>query len=235
MNGNLLWDEGETFLDGNGNGLHDAEAYDPLTTGYIADPNASNVFAPGGDLELEITLHPGAPGDAPTPGQYYAISLPAVNRGTPIPSNYRDDFSNCGPALVGPGDRCQVQAGSMLGPTNQIMRDLIAQDAGAFWDPASRQVAGSAFGPGESPRMLRFPVHDPRVPLTSAYSSLVTTKVIAFFMERMPGSAMVQGRFLRTTGDGEVCPAGTPIAGWVVACATPATSMTWGRMKGIYR
>ena len=46
VNSNRLYDPGDSFEDQNGNGVYDAELYDPLTTGYD----------PGGDLGLEITL-----------------------------------------------------------------------------------------------------------------------------------------------------------------------------------
>ena len=237
-NGNSLWDEGEAFVDKNGNGIFDSEAYDPLNTGYIADANPSNLFAPQGDVGLVITLHPGSAGNAPVPGQYYSIDLPAINRGVPVAGSdpYRENFAACNPALVGPGDACQIEPGLLSGSTNQAFRDLIAQDPGAYWDPATKAVAGSAFLPGASPRILRFPIHDPRIAIFSGlWHNVVVTKVAAFFMEAAVGYAQVQGRIMHSTGEGVVCAGGASNAGFVIMCATPATPMSWGRVKGIYR
>ena len=237
-NGNSLHDDGESFEDKNLNGIFDSEAYGPLTTGYIADANPSNPFAPQGDLGLVITLHPGLPGDAPNPGQYLSIDLPAINRGTPLAGSepYGANFDECNPTVVGPGDACQIEPGRLSGPTNTAFHELIAQDPDAYWDPVSKSIAGSAFGPGASPRILRFPIHDPRIAISSGLShSVLVTKVVAFFMEATLGSAQVQGRFMRSAGEGEVCVGGSSSAGFVIACATPATPMSWGRVKGIYR
>ena len=123
----------------------------------------------------------------------------------------------------------------MSGPANQEMRDLIAQDPNAYWDPATSSVQGSVFPPGESPRILRIPKHDPRIPLAWGGNRLVVTGVLAFFMEQMTGSAAVQGRLLRANGLGETCAGGSTNGGFVIACATPAAKTTWGRIKGAYR
>lgn len=236
-NSNGVYDSGETFSDQNGNGVFDAEAYDPLNTGYIADANPSNPLAPGGDAGLVLTLHLGSPGNAPAPGQYLTIDLPAINRGAPVAGSepYRENFAQCNPSLVGPGDACQTEPGGLSGATNFAFHDLIAQDPDAYWDPVSKSVAGSAFGPDASPRILRFPIHDPRVALASGMTGLVVTKVVAFFMEAIAGSAAVQGRLMRASGEGEICSGGNSNAGFIVACATPATPTSWGRVKDIYR
>src|SRR5207237_6678987 len=128
-----------------------------------------------------------------------------VNRGTPIinSDDYRDRWADCQLDLVGAGDVCAVQPGSLVSPTNQVMRDAIAQDPDAYWDAVSSSVQGSQFA--QSPRIIFFPVHDPRVPL-SAVSQLRVTKIIAFFMEQMTGNARVRGRFLRAIGTGQACP-----------------------------
>jgi hypothetical protein len=128
-----------------------------------------------------------------------------------------------------------MEPGLMTSPTNQILHDLLAQDPGAYWDPVTLQVAGSAFPAGASPRILRIPVHDPRIAVASGSAAVVVTKIAAFFMEQITGFAEVQGRFLRASGDGIVCAGGVPNAGFVITCATPARTTTWGHMKGLYR
>ena len=222
INANGIYDPGDGYEDSNANGTYDAEAYDPLTIGYNT----------GSDLGLEITLHASST-TSPSAGQYYPIALPAVNRGTPIPSPdvYRDNWSSCGSDLLGAGDRCALFAGSLVSPTNSAMRDVIATDPDAYWDPVTLTVKGSQFT--QSPRIIFFPVHDPRVPVLSGAPRLQVTKIVAFFMEQMEGNAEVRGRFLRAIGAGETCP--TAGDGFVVECPTPARSATWGQVKNLYR
>jgi hypothetical protein len=65
--------------------------------------------------------------------------------------------------------------------------------------------------------------------------SLFVTKVVAFFMEQMEGNAEVRGKFLRVTMPGAVCGDAAHAAGFVVACPTPASVTSWGRIKDTYR
>jgi len=229
-NANGLWDPGEDYTDGNANAIYDAEAYHSLLTGYIPLPYPGNLLAPDGDLGLQITLQPGSP-SIPAPGQYVAIDFPALNRGTPVSGSaeYSNNWATCNPAIIGGGDVCQIEPGGMLGPTNQAMRDIIALDPGAYWDPGTSTVLGSAFG--QSPRIIMIPLTDPRVPMTRGTAAI--TKVIAFFMEQMVGNAAVQGRLTTALGSGQSC--ATAGDGFVLECPTSATPMTWGRVKGIYR
>jgi hypothetical protein len=233
-NGNGLWDEGETFDDSNGNGAYDAEAYDPLLTGYVADPYPGNQLAPSGDVGLVLTLR--ASNDSrPTPGLYYFVDLPPINRGTPITGGpeFRENFDSCNSALAGRGDLLQLEPGNLLTQADQAMRGIMAEDPDAYWDAVSQQVLGSQFQ--SSPRIIFLPIHDPRIPIRLSFQAVVVTKVAAFFMEAMTGTAQVSGRFVRASGEGEICSGGGSNAGFVIACPTPATSTSWGRVKGIYR
>jgi hypothetical protein len=231
VNGNGLYDPGDGYLDGNANGVYDSEAFDALGTGYVADPGA---FNPVGDLGLEITLKASV-SLRPSPGQFLAIDLPPVNRGTPVTGGdpYRENIAACNAALVASGDRLQIESSSMVGPTNQGMRDLIAQDPDAYWDPISQSVQGSKFT--LSPRVIFLPIHDPRLPITSASNTLKVTKVVAFFMEQMEGNAEVRGRFLRVVTAGEICSQPGDGAGFLYTCPTPARGTSWGRVKDHYR
>ena len=217
QNGNSLWDPGEPFSDKNGNGQYDHEAYNSLLTGYIPDPYPGNVLSPNGDLGLELTLHPGNPADAPVPGQYYSVDLPPLNRGNPITGGdqYRENIADCNPASVWPGDWLQTEPGLMVGPTNQGMRDLIAQDPDAYWDPITQSVQGSKFQ--ISPRIILIPIHDPRIPIASGRNNVQVTKIAAFFMEQMEGNAEVRGRFLKVRNPGEPCVAGAGGGGGAVS------------------
>jgi len=208
VNGNGLYDPGDGYTDGNANGQYDAENYNSLLTGYIPDPYPGNYLSPSGDLGLELTLKANN-GSAPAPGQYYAIDLPPVNRGTPVTGGdeYRENIARCNQATVWPGDWLQPEPGNMVGPTNQGMRDLIAQDPGAYWDNITQSVQGSVFP--ISPRIVLIPIYDPRIPLNSGrQKDIQVVKVAAFFMEQMEGNAEVRGRFLKVRQPGEPCVAG---------------------------
>ena len=208
VNGNGLYDPGDSYTDGNANGQYDAENYNSLLTGYIPDPYPGNYLSPSGDLGLELTLKANN-GSNPAPGQYQAIDLPPVNRGTPITGadEYRENIANCNPATVWPGDWLQPETGNMVGPTNQGMRDLIAQDPNAYWDDITQSVQGSVFP--ISPRIVLIPIFDPRIPLNPGRQSDVqVVKVAAFFMEQMEGNAEVRGKFLKVRQPGEPCVAG---------------------------
>jgi len=233
VNGNGIWDPGEPYVDGNNNGKFDAEAYGPLTTGYIADPTAGNTLAPLGDLGLVITLYP-AGSSAPTPWQYQPVAFPPGNKGAPVVSSadFENNWANCSASVIEPADWLQLQPGLLTGPTNQFMRDLIAQDPNAYWDPISQSVQGSAFA--LSPRVNFVVAYDPRIPVTSGRMTVTAAKVIPVFMEQMTGSAQVAVRFLRVATSGFTC-TGSSAGGFFYECATPATRASWGHVKATYR
>lgn len=218
INGNGIYDRGDGYTDGNGNGQYDAENYNDVLTGYIPDPYPGNYLSPLGDLGLELTLK--ADNDSkPTPGQYHAIDLPPLNRGTPITGadEYRRNIMDCNVASVWPGDHLQLEPGNMTGPTAQGMRELIAKDPDAYWDPITQSVQDSDFE--VSPRIVLIPVHDPRIPIESGRNYVQVVKIVAFFMERMTGNDEVKGRFLKVRNPGEPCVAGSGGSG--------ATSFTY--------
>ena len=210
VNGNGIYDPGDSYDDLNGNGQYDSEAYNQVLTGYIPDPYPGNFLSPGGDLGLELTLKSGSPSavQPPAPGEYWPVDLPPLNRGTPITGGdeYRDNIAACNAAQVYPGDWLQTETGMMAGPTNQGMRDLIAQDPDAYWDPITQSVQNSKFQ--ISPRIVLIPIHDPRIWTQSGNAKVQVTKVAAFFMEQMEGTGDVRGRFLKVRNPGEPCVAG---------------------------
>jgi hypothetical protein len=223
-NGNGFWDPGESYTDGNSNGAYDAEAYNSLLTGYIPLPYPGNLLAPDGDQGRAITLQP-AKSASPGVGEYFALDF-APGGGGP---SYADNWAACNPASIGAGDVLALLSSNPVGPTNQAMRALIALDPGAYWDAGTSTVQGSAFA--QSPRIIMIPLLDPRVPTTRGTAAI--TKVIAFFMEQMVGNAEVEGRLTTALGSGQSCAMAGD--GFVLACPTPATTVTWGRVKGIYR
>lgn len=212
LNGNRLWDPGEVYVDLNLNARYDEEAYHPALTGYGPDPVPGNYLSPNGDIGLELVLHPYQGGAAtPEPGQYWSVDLPPVNKvpdGNPPTGGdeYRENIAECNPTAIERGDWLQVKPGGMVGPTNQGMRDLIAQDPNAYWDDSTQSVQNSNFG--VSPRIVLIPLHDPRIPIVPGRTTIQVTKVAAFFMEQMVGSAEVRGRFLKVRAAGSTCPDG---------------------------
>ena len=236
---NGRWDPGESFADDNGNGQYDAEAYHPSLTGYGARPVPGNFLSPSGDLGLALTLYAGNPStsDPSRPGQYYSIDLPPINKGTPISGSdqYAWNIRNCNSTLLEKGDWLATEPSLLTGPTNQGMQELIAQDPDAEWDAATQTVINSNFE--LSPRVVFFTVHDPRIAIVSGRKQLQVVKIVAYFMERMTGQAMVQGRFVRAlapSGSGTPCIDGGA-GGFIVDCPVPATESTWGRVKATYR
>jgi len=201
------WEPGESYFDDNGNGRYDSENYHPSLTGYGPDPVPGNFLSPDGDLGLELTLHAGNPStsDPPAPGQYYSVDLPPINKGTPITGGdeYRENIAECNPVSIEKGDWLQTEPGLKTGPTNQGMRDLIAQDPDAEWDPSTQSVVNSDFA--VSPRIVLIPIHDPRIPVISGRKQVQVVKVAAFFMERMTGPAEVRGHFLKVRAPGAPC------------------------------
>ncbi len=201
------WERGEAYVDDNGNGDYDAENYHPSLTGYGPDPVPGNFLSPEGDLGLELTLHAGNPSssDPPSPGQFFSVALPPINKGTPIPGGdeYRENIARCNQSSIEKGDWLATEPGLMTGPTNQGMRDLIAQDPDAEWDDATQSVINSDFP--VSPRIVLIPIHDPRIPVRSGRKEVQVVKVAAFFMERMTGPAEVRGHFLKVRHPGAPC------------------------------
>lgn len=222
-NQNRHYDLGESFTDSNGNGVYDQEYFDPIVTGYNADPTTPANILNGnlGDVGLVLVLKANK-GSRPAPGQYFPIDFPPVNKGDPISgaSQYRANIAGCNTVNgvgVDPGDELVLEPGNMIGPTNQGMRDLIALDPEAHWDPTTRSVVGSSFT--ISPRVVFLPVHDPRVPIVSGRRSVIVSKVVAFFIEEMVGNGEVRGRFLKTPGPGEPCEGTQYSAGFVTRLA----------------
>jgi hypothetical protein len=238
-NGNRLYDIGESYLDGNGNGACDVEFYDPQSTGYVGAAVPGHLLSPAGDSGLELVLHYDSGSGLPVPDQYLSVAFPPVNKGAPSQdeSAYRANIGNCNETVIEPGDWLRLYTAGLVGPTNQGMSDLIAQDPDATWDSSTGSVQNSGFT--LSPRVVFLPVYDPRFSLSAgSVPELPVVKIVAFFMERMTGPAEVRGKLLRTTTPAHVvaasCPAGS-VPGFLVECAVPASRASWGRVKGTYR
>ena len=93
----------------------------------------------------------------------------------------------------------------MVGPTNQGVDDLIAQDPGAYWEdsPGCNCVRNSNPRYKISPRVFPIPVFDPVFwvdgKMNSRNATIQVANVIGFFVTRRAGNE-VYGRITPITG-----------------------------------
>jgi Flp pilus assembly protein TadG len=199
------WSIPDRWDDANNNGAYDeGEYYDPIATGYQVPV----------DVGADIVLKVGNPQEAIEPGVFFPVNFPPLNYESgedPLEGAnwYETWIAECTPYLVNVGDQLQIEPGNMVGPTRHGMEELIAQDPGAYWDPASKTVKGSAYG--LSPRIGLIPFFDPTLPPgTGRHSGVVTVvKLGAFFIESIGPGSQVNGRFIQITTQGTPCPGGT--------------------------
>src|SRR3990172_669194 len=168
------------------------DEYEPVTTGYRYPA----------DHWLQVTLKVGSPQAALTPGFFYAVDFPPLNRGTPATGgrDYRHNIATCGPGrFVDVGGQVQVEPGNMVGPTRLGTQALIDLDPGAFWNGTA--VAGSAFG-STSPRLIRIGFFDPRLPVVSGRTYVTVIKVGGFFIEGVVAGGDVVGYYTQVIAFG---------------------------------
>ncbi len=184
------------------------EPYDPNTTGYRVPD----------DVGATIILKYQAGGSTPKMGWYQPIRFGPVNRGGPDCSGadcYRTYISECEPYMVAIGDTMEFEMGNMVGPTRQGWDELYALDPGAYYNPSTGTVDGSAFE--TSPRMIKVAMYDPTVGVINSSTGgaekyAEVTKIGYLFIEAPPSGGSdvaVTARFVRYTSAGQPC-AGCP-------------------------
>lgn len=160
------------------------------------------------DFGTQVVLKFGDPTDTVVPGWFNPIDLPPVGQGSPEAgaSVYRERLADAGFCLrdfgtysVGPGSKIQVEPGNMVGPTRQGIKDLIAGDSAATWDPAKGVVNAAGEQNPHSPRIVRIPLYDPRLPITSGRNYLTVVKVASFFVESVDNKDNVRGRYIASS------------------------------------
>jgi len=197
------WSIPDRWDDANDNGLYDeGEYYDPSVTGYQLPM----------DLGAPIALKMGNPHQTIAHGIFFPVDFPPLDNEygeKPLTGGnwYEQWISDCTPYLVEVGDRLQLEPGNMAGPTKHGMEELIAQDPGAYWDPVSMKVKGSAYT--LSPRIGLIPFFDPTQPPSSGRNFVTVVKLGAFFIESIGPKSQVNGRFIQITTQGIPCPGGT--------------------------
>ena len=207
------WDPSKTFdlyltKGSNQNGgapLANPDVYvPPGQTGYTG-------YNPATDIGLEIALKNNNQNKV-SPSVYNPYDPPGSTGG----SDYRNNIANCNTTVLKLGDWLVPETGNMVGPTQQGVNDLIAEDPGAYWDTSCNCVKGSdpKYG-GQSPRIGRVPLYNPTVYGQGQQSGksgpqLQITNFLGFFIEQVDGGGTVWGRI-------------TPVSGLYDATAGPAT------------
>lgn len=171
-------------------------SYAPNGTGFTRESTALGGSDHGRYIVLKSSNGP-AGTDPLAPGWYHPVVInPAEGPGG---ANYRDNIATCDPTVIGPGTVLQVEPGAMVGPTAQGMRDLIALDPLATWNPdlygpGRGGVSGGCMATGAcavSPRLVAIPVFNPDTydaGRASGRVDITVVKVLGFFVDRMQGN-----------------------------------------------
>ncbi len=122
-------------------------------------------FTIANDYGTELLLKTGSPHDTINPGWFQPVRLPGNTGG----DDYRDDWTSCSGNTFSIGDYLPKENGNMIGPTQQGVSALIAQDPNATWNYTTKQVDNSCWengscvgnpGAKQSPRIVALPVFD---------------------------------------------------------------------------
>jgi hypothetical protein len=141
------------------------------------------------DVGIRVRLKPGNPNQALTAGWFFPIDLPLPGGPETGGDRYRENIARCNSLPVNIGDLLWTEPGNMIGPTNQGVTDLIAQDPGATWNGTA--VVGGAFGVNYSPRIVPIPIFNVEAyhfqDKTSGRFQVQVTNILGFFVEQMQG------------------------------------------------
>jgi Flp pilus assembly protein TadG len=199
------WTTSSTFdrYDNHGNVIPNADAYiEPGGTGYLGYDSTIDKGTP-------LTIRAGT-GNNIEPTMYNSWSMPSAIGG----DYYRENIDMCNPTVVGYRFIMTQEPGDMMGPTNQGIDDLIAQDPDAFWDTTTNSVHTTK---NPSPRVFPIPLYDPDFyqsgKVSGRNATLRVANWIGFFVEDRSGNN-IHGRI-------------TPILGVIDPNAGPAPAGTF--------
>jgi len=209
LNGDGFYDVGEAYDDANANGTYDSEIYGHLVTGFVLSPTPENVISPGGDLGLQITLLPSTSPDDENPGHYLSLQ------------------TDCAVFLS-----AERPNGADIRAIDAFLRNQIAADSSAVWDPFTKQVVGSRYC--ISPRLIPLPIYDPRVPLRDRHGMIQATKIFNVFLEAVVGKGSATIRIASFPAVASALCTTTSAAASRPLITTPAKA-TWGQLKASYR
>ena len=195
----------DAWDDTNANGTYDpgVDVYDPDVTGYNS--------AKGG---LALSIKPASLLLPITPGGYFQVDFPALNRGVPLSGNdwYQKWISECSPYTLFSADTLMLDSGISDGTTIRAFIDLINQDPTAYWDGTS------VISPyAKSPRVATMLAYNLTYPPQSG-SSVILAKFLSVFIESVGPSSQLNVRILDATSD-------VPV---------PTVPTTWGGLKRRY-
>jgi Flp pilus assembly protein TadG len=141
------------------------------------------------DVGTRVRMKSGNPSQALTAGWFFPIDLPIEGGPSTGGQRYSQNIATCNSLPVNIGDLVWTEPGNMIGPTNQGVSDLIAQDPGATWN--GTQVVGGAFGVNNSPRIVPIPIFNVDAyyfqDKTSGRFQVQITNILGFFVEQMQG------------------------------------------------
>jgi hypothetical protein len=156
------------------------------------------------DVGTRVTLKYGDPHDTVVPSQYSAVDFPPVGKGDPVTgaAEYKENIAGCtgsNTVLVELDDELYLEPGNMVGPTDQGLRKLLADDPYAHWDDATGSIVGSDYpDPLNSPRVGIVAFYDPRYPPTSGRNTLRVYQLGAVFIESLQNQGEIHARFINT-------------------------------------
>jgi hypothetical protein len=141
------------------------------------------------DVGTRVRMKSGNPSQALTAGWFFPIDLPLPGGPTTGGQRYRQNIASCNSLPVNIGDLLWTEPGNMIGPTNQGVSDLIAQDPGATWN--GTDVVGGLYGANNSPRIVPIPIFNVDAyyfqDKTSGRFQVQVTNILGFFVEQMQG------------------------------------------------
>jgi hypothetical protein len=213
-NHNRIWDRGETWKLGD----HPGDTYEKFTgpdgraseTGYGSAWRNPPFSGLTGDYGRQTTLKITDPNDVQQlqPGIFLPWSLPedpnqedckGGTTGGGGASAYRKNICSCNHSSILLDTEYPLKTGNMAGPTWQGVNELVDQDQGAYWDPATNSVQGSAWGSNwmNSPRVIKVGLFDPTQITGSGSQTIKFNNFALFFLDAQRTSQdPVTGRFL---------------------------------------
>ena len=177
--------------------------------GAVLTPTA-DVYVPPGvtghtgftvevDYGTALTLKHGNPQQAIRPGFFFPVVINPLEG--PGGANYEQNIATCDPTVIGPGDSLTVEPGNMVGPTNQGVAALIAQDSGATWSPTANNGRGAPVGGcmtagtcAVSPRLVALAVFNPDTydaARAGGRTEVVVTKILGFWIQGMQNNDVI--------------------------------------------
>ncbi len=165
------------------------------------------------DKGTEIMIRAGTGNDI-MPSFYFSYAIGGNTGG----SEYRWNIANCNTTVMGWGDLLLMEPGNMVGPTDDGVDDLLAQDPDAYWDTGTNSPVSTVH---PSPRVVAIPLYDPVYydtgKLNGRDADLKVANYLGFFIERRQGNNVYGritpiGGLIKGNGYGSAPPGAFPKA-----------------------